>query len=396
MCGARVTLLSALVPLLSVAAEARDHAGRDHLAALEAPLFELQSLEEAVLQSHVTLAADTVVALAAFMDETLGVTDALRDVATEQTGAFLFGLKFKRKKASRLAEKIQKDQGDASDSAGVLRVGIAQSDYLRFTVIHTTERYTAGVQAMRGLDFWSPHKQKNFWAAEDYHGINDVMKVPLTLDDLAAAAASGSFTDAQIGLLRSVANNGQIICHVEVQHHTVASFTAKESSHLLYEKQRSDDTPALTKLAAVLIKRELFVHRLVPVPPGALELPKPTRKPQMTASKIHEAVAALNLPLLTAEEAAGPNAQLLRTVAIKSQMQKAKKALRKELKRKFEDKVHQVKDEIAQTKRLWADDWHAVQEIGTVEPLDSSAIEEMQAADLGSWHGLTGVFGDVR
>tara|TARA_B110001452_G_scaffold193758_1_gene163764 strand:+ start:124 stop:471 length:348 start_codon:yes stop_codon:yes gene_type:complete len=110
MCGARVTLLSAmlsaLVPLLSTAEEARDHARRDHLAALEAPLFELQSLEEAVLQSHVTLAADTVVALAAFMDETLGVTDALRDVATEQTGAFLFGLKFERKKqpvASRQA-----------------------------------------------------------------------------------------------------------------------------------------------------------------------------------------------------------------------------------------------------------------------------------------------------
>lgn len=175
--------------------------------------------------------------------EHLVITPAMREIEAADTGRELVGLDHRLKGEERLKEKVTnmlRAQPDMTADQALTAI----PDAIRFTFCYTEQSYASGVHAdverlhERGFEMTKP--LKNYWASDQYKGINTQWKEPET---------------------------GQ---RFEVQFHTQASFEAKQHTHGAYEVLRSADTPRHRQRELEHFQREICAR--VPVPPGATEI----------------------------------------------------------------------------------------------------------------------------
>lgn len=179
-------------------------------------------------------AARTLVAAAKQKEPVL--TKALQECA-KQTGGQMVGLDFAVKGEGSLTRKIRsemKDDGGISVSEAAARM----KDVNRYTMQLTEDSFTSGYQkTMQSLEKqgYELVRVKNTMGNPDapYRGVNTNIRNP----------------------------DGSIW---ELQFHTKTSLEIKETNHLLYEKQRLDDTPAAEK--ASLAKQMAQNAASIPTP----------------------------------------------------------------------------------------------------------------------------------
>jgi hypothetical protein len=168
------------------------------------------------------------------------VSAAMRDIQGEVDGANLQGwdhrLKTEESLKRKLATALLEDPTLSFDE-----VLSGLKDSVRYTVELPEGRYAAGAletaELMHARGFELVGEPRNTWGRSGYQGINSVWRDPDT---------------------------GQLF---EVQFHTPTSFWAKETTHLLYEKERLPGTPPEEAARLAAEQQEIFSR--VTVPPGA-------------------------------------------------------------------------------------------------------------------------------
>ena len=118
------------------------------------------------------------------------------------------------------------------------------SDAIRYTFQYREVHYTQGVWTDIGRlkrQGFELDKLRNFWANEQYKGINSQWIEP---------------------------DSGQ---RFEVQFHTRISFEAKQITHTSYERLRTHQVDEFEKMVLKAFQQKVSAE--VPVPPGAADIP---------------------------------------------------------------------------------------------------------------------------
>jgi hypothetical protein len=117
-------------------------------------------------------------------------------------------------------------------------------DAIRYTFQYREVHYTQGVWTdigrLKGQGF-ELDKLRNFWANEQYKGINSQWIEP---------------------------DSGQ---RFEVQFHTRISFEAKQITHTSYERLRTHQVDEFEKMVLKAFQQKVSAE--VPIPPGAADIP---------------------------------------------------------------------------------------------------------------------------
>jgi hypothetical protein len=162
----------------------------------------------------------------------------MRAVENQDPDRQLIGFDDRRKGRDRIKEKaaVRIEEKNRTPEEAISLI----PDAIRYTFQYKESRYTQGVLEdiarlkERGFELV---KRKNFWAEEQYKGINSQWIEP---------------------------GSGQ---RFEVQFHTRISFEAKQLTHRAYERLRTKQADKFEEL--VLEAFQAKVASQVPVPPGA-------------------------------------------------------------------------------------------------------------------------------
>jgi len=166
------------------------------------------------------------------------ISPAMRAVESQDPDRHLIGFDDRRKGRDRIKEKVC-DKIEEKNRTPKEAISLIP-DAIRYTFQYKESRYTQGVWddiarlKERGFELV---KRKNFWAEEQYKGINSQWIDP---------------------------GSGQ---RFEVQFHTRISFEAKQLTHRSYERLRTKQADKFEEL--VLEAFQAKVAAQVPVPPGA-------------------------------------------------------------------------------------------------------------------------------
>lgn len=184
-------------------------------------------------------------------------TLALSVLALEY-GGDMVGLNFRFKSEESLLRKMLDRAGEHGGDAGLTAINI--SDSLRYTMMFSTQRYTAGTKGVLESLTSSGYRTrvKNFWEKGDpYNGVNVALMTP----------------------------KGHPF---ELQFHTPESLKAKDITHRLYEDWRTNPDPKVRK---ELAEQMVGIADNTPVPGSILSVPDLKRQP--LASVTDDAVALL-------------------------------------------------------------------------------------------------------
>jgi hypothetical protein len=170
------------------------------------------------------------------------ISPAMRSIESQDPDRHLTGFDHRLKGRDRIKEKVYdriKLLKNPPEEA-VSRV----SDTVRYTFQYRESRYTQGVwtdiERLKDEGF-ELQKLKNYWADDQYRGINSTWIEPDTRQ------------------------------RFEVQFHTRISFEAKQLTHTSYERIRSKQADAFEELVLEAFQRKVAAD--VRVPPGADDIP---------------------------------------------------------------------------------------------------------------------------
>lgn len=173
------------------------------------------------------------------------LTSDMKDISESVPGSELDGLEFRLKAADSLERKVSTDlleNPNMSTQEALSEI----KDSVRYTMKIPDDGYVNGVnEAVAELQArgYENVSWKNTWGSDGYQGINSAWRDPAT---------------------------GQIF---EVQFHTPESFTAKMTTHELYEQIRLPDRPQDIKVQLIQQQGQIFAG--VPLPPGLDRLTRP-------------------------------------------------------------------------------------------------------------------------
>jgi hypothetical protein len=170
------------------------------------------------------------------------ISPAMRAVESQDADRQLIGFDDRRKGRDRIKEKTAErmEEKNRTPEEAISLI----PDSIRYTFQYKESRYTQGVWddiarlKERGFELV---KCKNFWAEEQYKGINSQWIDP---------------------------GSGQ---RFEVQFHTRISFEAKQLTHTSYERLRSGRRDEFERMVLKAFQRKVSAE--VPVPPGATAIP---------------------------------------------------------------------------------------------------------------------------
>jgi hypothetical protein len=169
------------------------------------------------------------------------ISPALRSVESQDPDRHLIGFGHRLKGHDRIKEKVYDRIKLLKNSPEEAVAHV--SDTIRYTFQYRESRYTQGVwteiERLKGEGF-KLRKLKNYWADDQYKGINSTWIEPDT---------------------------GQ---RFEVQFHTRISFEAKQLTHTAYERIRSKQADAFEELVLEAFQKKIAAD--VRVPPGAADI----------------------------------------------------------------------------------------------------------------------------
>ena len=170
------------------------------------------------------------------------ISPAMRAIEGQDPDRRLVGLEHRLKDRDRIKEKVSdtmEEVGSSTEEA----LSIVP-DAIRYTFQYREVHYTQGVWTdigrLKGQGF-ELDKLRNFWANEQYKGINSQWIEP---------------------------DSGQ---RFEVQFHTCISFEAKQITHTAYERLRTHQVDEFEKMVLKAFQQKVSAE--VPVPPGAADIP---------------------------------------------------------------------------------------------------------------------------
>jgi hypothetical protein len=170
------------------------------------------------------------------------ITGRLQSIEAQQPDRTLTGLEFCLKSKDRMVEKARQNMANKPDRTPDVALGLIP-DAVRYTFCYSSGDYAPGVRSdvdrLKAAGF-EMLRLKNFWNESQYRGINSQWRDERT---------------------------GQ---RFEVQFHTALSFEAKQVTHGAYERLRTGDLADDEELA--LEAFQCKVTRMIPIPPGALEI----------------------------------------------------------------------------------------------------------------------------
>jgi hypothetical protein len=170
------------------------------------------------------------------------ISPAMRAIESQDPDRQLIGFDHRLKGRDRIKEKVY-------DGIKLLKHSPEEAvslvpDTIRYTFQYRESRYTQGIWAdierLKGEGF-RLDKLKNYWADDQYKGINSTWIEPDT---------------------------GQ---RFEVQFHTGVSFEAKQLTHPAYERLRTKQADLFEELVLEAFQKKVTAD--VPVPHGAAEIP---------------------------------------------------------------------------------------------------------------------------
>ena len=170
------------------------------------------------------------------------ISPAMRAIEGQDPDRRLVGFEHHLKDRDRIKEKVSdtmEEVGSSTEEA----LSIVP-DAIRYTFQYREVHYTQGVWTdigrLKGQGF-ELDKLRNFWANEQYKGINSQWIEP---------------------------DSGQ---RFEVQFHTRISFEAKQITHTSYERLRTHQVDEFEKMVLKAFQQKVSAE--VPVPPGAADIP---------------------------------------------------------------------------------------------------------------------------
>ncbi len=170
------------------------------------------------------------------------ISPAMRAIEGQDPDCRLVGFEHRLKDRDRIKEKVSdtmEEVGSSTEEA----LSIVP-DAIRYTFQYREVHYTQGVWTdigrLKGQGF-ELDKLRNFWANEQYKGINSQWIEP---------------------------DSGQ---RFEVQFHTRISFEAKQITHTSYERLRTHQVDEFEKMVLKAFQQKVSAE--VPVPPGAADVP---------------------------------------------------------------------------------------------------------------------------
>ena len=170
------------------------------------------------------------------------ISPAMRAIEGQDPDRRLVGFEHRLKDRDRIKEKVSdtmEEVGSSTEEA----LSIVP-DAIRYTFQYREVHYTQGVWTdigrLKGQGF-ELDKLRNFWANEQYKGINSQWIEP---------------------------DSGQ---RFEVQFHTRISFEAKQITHTSYERLRTHQVDEFEKMVLKAFQQKVSAE--VPVPPGAADIP---------------------------------------------------------------------------------------------------------------------------
>jgi hypothetical protein len=170
------------------------------------------------------------------------ISPAIRAIEGQDPDRGLVGFEHRLKDRDRIKEKVSdtmEEVGSSTEEA----LSIVP-DAIRYTFQYREVHYTQGVWTdigrLKGQGF-ELDKLRNFWANEQYKGINSQWIEP---------------------------DSGQ---RFEVQFHTRISFEAKQITHTSYERLRTHQVDEFEKMVLKAFQQKVSAE--VPVPPGAADIP---------------------------------------------------------------------------------------------------------------------------
>jgi len=170
------------------------------------------------------------------------ISPAMRAIEGQDPDRRLVGFEHRLKDRDRIKEKVS-DTMEEVDSSTEEALSIVP-DAIRYTFQYREVHYTQGVWTdigrLKGQGF-ELDKLRNFWANEQYKGINSQWIEP---------------------------DSGQ---RFEVQFHTRISFEAKQITHTSYERLRTHQVDEFEKMVLKAFQQKVSAE--VPVPPGAADIP---------------------------------------------------------------------------------------------------------------------------
>jgi hypothetical protein len=170
------------------------------------------------------------------------ISPAMRAVESQDPDRHLTGFDHRRKGRDRIKEKVcdKIEEYGFSPEDAVSSV----SDTIRYTLQYREASYTRGVrediERLKGQGF-ELYKLKNYWAEEEYKGINSQWIEP---------------------------GSGQ---RFEVQFHTRSSFEAKQLTHRAYERLRTQQADEFEKMVLKAFQQKVSAE--VPIPPYSADIP---------------------------------------------------------------------------------------------------------------------------
>ena len=170
------------------------------------------------------------------------ISPAMRAIEGQDPDRRLVGFEHRLKDRDRIKEKVSdtmEEVGSSTEEA----LSIVP-DAIRYTFqyreVHYTQRVWTDIGRLKGQGF-ELDKLRNFWANEQYKGINSQWIEP---------------------------DSGQ---RFEVQFHTRISFEAKQITHTSYERLRTHQVDEFEKMVLKAFQQKVSAE--VPVPPGAADVP---------------------------------------------------------------------------------------------------------------------------
>jgi hypothetical protein len=170
------------------------------------------------------------------------ISPAMRAIEGQDPDRRLVGFEHRLKDRDRIKEKVSdttEEVGSSTEEALAI-----VPDAIRYTFQYREVHYTQGVWTdigrLKGQGF-ELDKLRNFWANEQYKGINSQWIEP---------------------------DSGQ---RFEVQFHTRISFEAKQITHTSYERLRTHQVDEFEKMVLKAFQQK--ASAAVPVPPGAADIP---------------------------------------------------------------------------------------------------------------------------
>ena len=170
------------------------------------------------------------------------ISPAMRAIEGQDPDRRLVGFEHRLKDRDRIKEKVSDTMEEVGSSAEEALSIV--SDAIRYTFQYREVHYTQGVWTDIGRlkrQGFELDKLRNFWANEQYKGINSQWIEP---------------------------DSGQ---RFEVQFHTRISFEAKQITHTSYERLRTHQVDEFEKMVLKAFQQKVSAE--VPVPPGAADIP---------------------------------------------------------------------------------------------------------------------------